>query len=126
MTTEKKIPLPEAPASVNFKAFTAKGYDMMFTLRDTDELVLLERLTKFFSVIEENYHISPTRKGMDKMYVAQQEAVSQATPLPPVAGSAGHAENWCAIHGVEMTKWDKEGRSWFSHKVDDDTWCKGK
>ena len=114
---DKGAPLGEAPAGVTIKAFTEKGYDILFTLRDVDELVLLERMAKFFEVLDEKYHLSPTRNG---------KPVSQTAPLPPVAGNGGHPEDWCGIHSVEMTKYTKEGRSWFSHKADDDTWCKGK
>ena len=32
---------------------------------------------------------------------------------------------WCSIHQCEMKRWEKDGRIWFSQKVDDD-WCKGK
>ena len=32
---------------------------------------------------------------------------------------------WCTIHQCEMKRWDKEGRVWYSHKVDG-KWCSGK
>ena len=31
----------------------------------------------------------------------------------------------CPLHGVEMTKWSKYGRTWYSHRWDDG-WCNGK
>ena len=31
----------------------------------------------------------------------------------------------CPLHGVEMTKWSKNGRSWYAHRWED-TWCNGK
>jgi hypothetical protein len=31
----------------------------------------------------------------------------------------------CPIHGVEMQKWSKNGRTWYSHRWDDG-WCNGK
>jgi len=40
-------------------------------------------------------------------------------------------EHICEIHHVPMTKWEKEGRKWWSHKTDDPRyaqykgWCKG-
>jgi hypothetical protein len=33
-------------------------------------------------------------------------------------------ESFCPIHKVEMKLWKKNGRSWYSHKVDG-SWCKG-
>ena len=31
----------------------------------------------------------------------------------------------CPIHGIEMTKWTKDGRTWYSHRWND-SWCNGK
>ena len=31
----------------------------------------------------------------------------------------------CEIHQIEMPQFEKEGRKWFSHKLEDGTWCKG-
>ena len=31
----------------------------------------------------------------------------------------------CVLHGVEMTKWAKNGRTWYSHRWEDG-WCNGK
>lgn len=33
--------------------------------------------------------------------------------------------SYCPIHKVTMKQYEKDGRSWFSHKTDDG-WCKGK
>ena len=43
MTEKKVAPLPEAPASLNFKGVTGKGWDVQFTLRDIDEDKLRSR-----------------------------------------------------------------------------------
>ena len=32
----------------------------------------------------------------------------------------------CPIHNVPMREWEKNGRSWYSHKLEDGSWCKGK
>ena len=34
-------------------------------------------------------------------------------------------QTWCPIHQCEMKRWDKNGRVWYSHKVDGE-WCSGK
>ena len=31
----------------------------------------------------------------------------------------------CPIHQCEMKKFEKNGKSWFSHKLDDGSWCNG-
>jgi hypothetical protein len=98
-------PLPEAPASVNVHV-TIAGRDVLVTLRDTDEARLLVRL----------------------------EELLQRYPLPPPApepparqgGPQGPGKGWCSKHGCAMKlNHGKDGRSWYSHKVDG-RWCKGR
>jgi hypothetical protein len=90
-------PLPEAPASVNVH-LTISGRDVQLTLRDTDETRLLARL----------------------------QAVLAQYPVPVTAPQAqGQDTRWCAIHNTPMRQTTKEGRSWYSHKVDG-RWCKGR
>jgi hypothetical protein len=48
------------------------------------------------------------------------ELAEDAAPPPQ-----GRREGWCPIHQTAMRQTTKEGRSWFSHKVDG-RWCKGK
>jgi hypothetical protein len=33
---------------------------------------------------------------------------------------------WCPIHGVAMQRREREGQVWYSHKLADGTYCKGK
>ncbi len=61
MTEKKKEVLPEAPASASIKMYSAKGFDMLITLRDADESALLERLKVFFKQIDEEFHVQPDR-----------------------------------------------------------------
>jgi hypothetical protein len=95
--TSPAVPLPEAPASVNVH-LTISGRQVQLTLRDTDETRLLQRL----QTILERYPV----------IVTAPQAQGQDT-------------RWCAIHNTSMRQTTKEGRSWFSHKVDG-RWCKGR
>jgi hypothetical protein len=93
------VPLPEAPASVNVRV-TIAGREVQWTLRDTDEARLAERL----------------------------EALLRRYPLqsPPQA-PASQGKDFCRVHQVPMKQTTKEGRSWWSHY--DKTagkWCKGR
>ena len=92
--------LPEAPASVNCH-ITLAGRQVQVTLRDTDEARLLGRLEALLS----RYPVAPTPE----------------TPAAP--GAPG---SWCLLHGVEMTKQRNQRGSWWSHKLPDGGWCKGK
>lgn len=91
-------PLPEAPASANCHV-TIAGRQVQVTLRDTDEARLLERLTALLA-----------------QYPVEPGAVSQSATT----------EGWCSAHNVQMRRNEKDGRSWWSHKAEDGSWCKGK
>lgn len=91
-------PLPEAPASANCHVMIA-GRQVQVTLRDTDETRLLARLTALLA-----------------LYPVEQAAVSPGESR----------EGWCPVHQVQMRRSEKDGRSWWSHKAEDGSWCKGK
>lgn len=93
--------LPEAPASANCHIMI-EGRQVQLTLRGTSEDDVLARLEKVL-----------------KRYPA---------PTPPPKGQAasqGQGKDWCAIHQTTMKQTTKDGRSWYSHRVDG-RWCKGK
>ena len=94
-TQASTAPLPEAPASVNVR-LTIGGREVQLTLRDSDEARLLVRL----------------------------EEVLQRFPQPQTPAQH-QAQGWCQIHSVAMTRNDKNGKQWWSHKTADG-WCKGR
>jgi hypothetical protein len=99
-------PLPEAPVSITLKA-TLHGQEVMVTLRGTD----------FASV---------------KAQVEQaSEWLKVQAPAQPPAQSPGQADRWerpcwCSKHSLQMTQNHKNGRSWWSHRLPDGSWCKGR
>jgi hypothetical protein len=96
--TDTPAPLPEAPASVNVHLELA-GRQVQLTLRDTDEGRLLARLDAV----------------LQRFPLVVQPTDTQAQP-----------DGWCARHGVQMHHNHKDGRSWWSHRLSDGAWCKGK
>ena len=88
--------LPEAPVSMNVH-IPVGGRDVLVTLRGTDEREVLARLERLLA----RYPVEAPRPAQ-----------------PPAKGV-------CTIHNVAMKLNEKEGRTWYSHKVGDD-WCKGK
>ena len=42
----------------------------------------------------------------------------------------GHTNNgdaaWCSIHDCAMDRYEKNGRSWYSHRSEGGKWCKGR
>jgi hypothetical protein len=53
---------------------------------------------------------------------AQPEAAPQAAPVTAPTGA-----HVCKIHDVQMTRKEKNGQAWWSHKNEEaDAWCRGK
>jgi len=95
----------EAPASWNTKYVTPSGFVCQLTIRADNGRDLLDRANAALSYLLEH--------GF--------------TPDSYHSKSNGNSESkMCPIHKVEMRKFEKEGRSWLSHKLEEGGWCKGK
>ena len=98
--TPAPSPLPEAPASANCHILL-EGRQVQLTLRDTDETRLLQRL---------------------QAVLLQYPAAQPVTP----GAAQGRGQGWCVLHQVQMTQNQKQGRSWWSHRLPEGGFCKGK
>jgi hypothetical protein len=109
-------PLPEAPASVNVRLQVA-GREVQWTLRDTDEArlaVRLEALLQRYPVPQASSPASPQGQPLSR---EQQGAMAGERSLP----------DWCKVHDCAMHRnHGKDGRSWHSHYVEGEGWCKGR
>jgi len=76
MNEQEKTQLAEAPASLNFYAVTAKGFNLQITLRDLDEYSLMERFAKMATWLEE-HRVSPKAVGQ------QPAATYKGAPIGP-------------------------------------------
>ena len=95
-------PLYEAPSSVNCH-LVIDGRQVQLTLRDHDEGRLLERL----EVVLKAYPVPQASTGPS---------------APPDQG-----QDWCHLHNVKLhLNHGKDGRTWYSHKTAEGTFCKGK
>jgi hypothetical protein len=92
----QSVSLPEAPASANV-FLTIHGRKVQLTLRDHDEKSLLTR--------------------MELLLNRFPEESSEATTPP---------EGWCPIHQVEMKRYANQKGSWWSHRLENGKWCRGK
>ena len=95
---------------------TIAGREVQWTLRDHDEAQLAARLEALLA----RYPLpQPTPQPQ-----------GQAQPLSPQQHNAlaGHqtVTGWCEVHGIQMKENEKDGRWWFSHRLGDGSWCKGK
>jgi hypothetical protein len=96
----------EAPVSLNCHLML-EGRQVQVTLRGTDESVVLHRL----------------------ITLLQQYPVAQPPTEPPTQGTGSTVPDhnpFCHIHKVPLKKFSKHGRTWYSHKKSDGSWCRGK
>ena len=106
MATDLKLETTflEAPASWNTRYITPAGFVCQITLRGENGKDLLEKVGSALAYLVEHDYLPDTsfRKngnGDSKM---------------------------CPIHQVDMKHREKEGKTWFSHRLETGDWCYGK
>lgn len=60
-----------------------------------------------------------------EVVVYEAPKASSPTVATPEKKEEAPKPGFCTIHGVEMRKFEKNGKSWYSHKQGDG-WCNGK
>ena len=90
--------LPEAPVSANVYVEIG-GRKVQVTIRGVDEAEVLARVATV---------------------IARYPDAPAPSASPPTDGS------WCAVHQLTMGLNQKNGQSWYSHRLSDGTFCKGK
>jgi hypothetical protein len=107
MSTEPskaETPFTEAPASWNTRYVTPEGFACQITLRGETGRDLLEKAGIALAYLLEH--------GYQPDHNSNRNGISETRQ--------------CPIHQCEMRRFDKEGRSWFSHRLDDGRWCRGR
>jgi len=110
--------LPEAAVSWNTRYISPQGFECQLTLRGgtLGEVMAIavdamnRMLKSGCKPVLDRYHIIPPTSNN-----------GAAKPAEPPADPA-----FCTIHKVQMTKHEKNGGSWYSHKTADGQWCRGK
>jgi hypothetical protein len=118
----------EAPASWNTRYLDPHGFECQITLRCDTGQELLEKAASAIAYLLKNgclpyVYRSPQRP----VNAAPADAKNGNDQSNGTNGNNGTNANpgWCPIHQCEMKRWDKDGRVWYSHKVDN-KWCSGK
>jgi hypothetical protein len=145
-------PISEAPASLNIK-LRVGNMELMYTMRDVDDLKLQRRATMSLPWLQEILHGCEAnlaarqqeaeeerkvqQRSLDEQIAAAVQAAlkAQATSKPngarpPAASPMLEPTNdtdpsWCAIHRCKMERRTNERGSWYSHRLNSGAYCKG-
>jgi hypothetical protein len=121
-----ELPFSEAPASWNTRYIDPSGFECQITLRGETGKELLEKAHSAIVFLLET-GCTPFVYRPSKPVEAPKNGNGESNSNSNGNGN-GHKEDdpaWCPIHQCEMKRWDKDGRVWYSHKVDG-KWCSGK
>jgi len=125
-TQTPTITFQEAPASWNTRYIDPAGFDCQLTLRDVSGSTLLKKASAALkALLDEGCtpSYSPKYNGNNVTNNTSTPASKPAEAPKLADGSVDPA--WCAIHGVAMSRHEKDGQVWYSHK-DGENYCKGK
>ena len=109
----------EAPASLTVRAMV-RGYDVMLTVRDVSGRDVLAKLGPVLDALDAMK--APSGGNGHATGASNGNGDAKASPQP----GNGDGEHVCPIHGVAMSRYEKDGRTWYSHRLWDGHWCKGK
>ena len=99
----------EAPASWNVR-YTLGGYDCQLTLRgDNGSEVLIKATAALKWLTDNGANPTPSHNGNGDGHTTDQPDMKV-----------------CELHNAEMKLHTKDGASWYSHKLADGIYCKGK
>ena len=114
----------EAPASWNTRYITPDGFVCQITLRGDNGKDLLEKANAALSWLKDN-EFKPSDTNAFHPRNGGYKPESKGDPTNGNGNNHGNSSSFCVIHQCEMKRWEKDGRIWFSHKVDGG-WCTGK
>lgn len=95
------------------------GFRCTWTLSDDDSKALATRALGLLQWLKDN-GFNPVR----------QEPQAQADPAPakpaPTLPDGTPDPAWCPVHQVAMKRRERNGEVWYSHRLPDGTYCKGR
>ena len=116
------IMLPEAPVSWNVRYTSSQGYDCQLTLRGVDPAEVLKMADQLMARMGE--------AGVGNRHGQANGDGNGSAPEPKNGNGHTTAKpadvRWCSIHDCAMDRYEKNGRSWYSHRSEGGKWCKGR
>lgn len=115
----------EAPASCCLK-WRVGTLELMYTARGTTDAELQPRvmaLLPWFQALVSEAEVRPAPQTEVPAGVQGPPAPSDASGAPVPAPPP---DAWCPVHQVQMERRSNTNGSWYSHRLSDGTYCKGK
>lgn len=114
----------EEPHSLTLDMQTSKGVGILLCLRGHSVSDLIEKAKVVEGMMDKlGWSAKPPRY---KSAWGNRSAGSGGQNPPQQGTANGDGESkQCTIHNVSMKRFDREGRTWYSHKTHDGQWCKG-
>jgi hypothetical protein len=103
----------EAPASWNTRYIDPSGFDCQITLRAATGKELLEKAS---AAMKRLIDTGCTPANSKPANITNGNGKNEAQPDTKI----------CGFHNAEMKKHEKDGQVWYSHKLADNTYCKGR
>ena len=94
------------------------GYLCTLTLTDPNTKDLMTRALSALEWLKANGFEPPVK-------APAQPQPTEAKPAPTLPDGTPDPA-WCTIHGTPMTRREKDGQVWYSHKLPDGSYCRGK
>lgn len=104
--------LPEAPASATVKVISPNGFEILFTIRDTDAAMLFRRVQSMVGYLEHSGYTPPPQRGGRSKKTYVQAPADGGAPL-------------CPVHNAPM-KASQYGGWYCSRKDDAGNYCSHK
>ena len=113
----------EAPASCCLK-WRIGTMEVLYTARGATDAELQPRITALLPWLQALVSEVQAHAALQ----TEASADAQGPPAPPDASAppASPPEDWCPVHQVRMGRRSNANGSWYSHRLSDDTYCKGK
>jgi hypothetical protein len=124
MTTDNnnEVLFSEAPASWNTRYVTPDGFECQLTIRGEKGAVVLEKANAAIAYLLK-HDCQPYSYGRNGY--RSKKGDSKSSNGDKASSNGNQDKGFCPIHECEMKRWERDGRVWYSHKVDGE-WCKGK
>jgi len=107
-STKADVLFTESPASWNTRYVTPQGFVCQITIRGENGKDLLEKADSALNYLStQGYRPDTYQRRNGK------------------SNGKGQGKQ-CPIHHCQMKRYEKEGKTWYSHKLEDGSWCYGK